>query len=136
MLNFFAEISSNSVLNDPEGDGDLKFRSKKVIWAPRVKRHQEGKNHDQSGDQPSSSSGNSPGGGGGGSSSFEPPSLIDACLSVIQRNLPLVDHVGQVPYDLFSRVLQTASVEDLARIEKYNPVSLPFLPLSSFLAWN
>ncbi|VDD84219.1 unnamed protein product [Mesocestoides corti] len=94
--------------NQFEDDGDLKFHSKKVIWAPRVKRPVE---------QGSSCSHLF----NGNTSLYQPPTLVDACLSVIEKNLSIVEYVGQVPYELFSRVLQNASVEDLLRIEKHNP---------------
>ncbi|KAL5110091.1 Transcription elongation factor B polypeptide 3 [Taenia crassiceps] len=94
--------------DDPADDGDLKFRSKKVLWAPRVRRSAENGNS-----QGSTSSGNC--------SLTEPPTLVDACLSVLAKNISLVDNVGEVPYELFSRALQDASPEDLLRIEKHNP---------------
>ncbi|VDL94286.1 unnamed protein product [Schistocephalus solidus] len=52
---------------------------------------------------------------------YQPQSLVDLCLGVIEKNISLVDHVGLVPFELFSRVLTNASAEDLARIEKHNP---------------
>lgn len=98
--------------DDLANDGDLKFRSKKVLWAPRVRRSVENGTAQGS----TSSSGNC--------SLTEPPTLVDACLLVLAKNISLVDNVGEVPYELFSRALQDASPEDLLRIEKHNPVSL------------
>ncbi|VDM17203.1 unnamed protein product [Hydatigera taeniaeformis] len=95
--------------NDLIDDGDLKFRSKKVLWAPRVRRCVENGNTKASSFFSSNSS------------LTEPPTLVDVCLSVLAKNISLVDNVGEVPYELFSRALQDASPEDLIRIEKHNP---------------
>ncbi|CDS42112.1 transcription elongation factor b polypeptide 3 [Echinococcus multilocularis] len=96
-------------INDLADDGDLKFRSKKVIWAPRVRR-----SVDNGTAQNSASLSITSG-------LTEPPTLVEACLLVLAKNISLVDSVGEVPYELFSRALHDASPEDLLRIEKHNP---------------
>lgn len=91
-----------------DDDGDLKFRSKRVIWAPRINR-QNGK-------------------------AFESPTadltlrtsplkLLDLCILALSKNVSMIDHVGLVPYEVFAPVLKDASTEDLYRIQKCNPVS-------------
>ncbi|VDN11328.1 unnamed protein product, partial [Dibothriocephalus latus] len=91
-----------------DDDGNLKFKSKQVMWAPRAKKPNK---HLESGDESALLS----------PTVYEPQSLVDLCLGVIEKNISLVDHVGLVPFELFSRVLTKASPEDLARIEKHNP---------------
>ncbi|VDL38947.1 unnamed protein product [Hymenolepis diminuta] len=89
-----------------DDDGDLKFRSKRVIWAPRINR-QNGK-------------------------AFESPTadltlrtsplkLLDLCILALSKNVSMIDHVGLVPYEIFAPVLKDASTEDLYRIQKCNP---------------
>ncbi|KAA0183934.1 hypothetical protein FBUS_11279 [Fasciolopsis buskii] len=51
-----------------------------------------------------------------------PPGLSDLCLPVIERNMSRVDHVGQVPYDLFGRALRHSTSAELAHIEQCNPL--------------
>ncbi|KAH8849523.1 Transcription elongation factor B polypeptide 3 [Schistosoma japonicum] len=100
-------------LNEMEDDfesGDLKFKSKKVLWVPKQHRSTLPLNNH------SNSSDNFPG-------FVDPPSLIDLCVDVLARNINRVDHVGQVPYELLAKALRGASVDDLTRIERHNPVS-------------
>ena len=98
----------------PDNDGDLKFRSKKMIWVPRPRR-----NHAADGS-----------GGEDGRASQESgglmmvPTLVEACLTVLAKNISMVDHVGNLPYELFRTALKEATAEDLFRIEHFNPVSL------------
>lgn len=90
-------------------DGNLKFKSKKVLWVPKALRpcHElGGPPHDPS--DPIDVE-------------LNVSSLVELCLDVIERNLGRVDQVGQVPYELLARPLSHASPEDLARIERCNP---------------
>ncbi|KAF8560589.1 hypothetical protein P879_06270 [Paragonimus westermani] len=93
-------------------DGDLKFKSKRVLWVPKSSRstNQSG-GRGQSGSSPNDHA----------NDAVNPRSLVDLCLDVVEQNLSRVDHVGQVPYDLLARTLRHASAEDLARIEHCNP---------------
>ncbi|KAL7064808.1 hypothetical protein AAHC03_05295 [Spirometra sp. Aus1] len=93
-----------------DDDGTLKFKSKKVMWAPRAKKP----NKSPEDGAFTAYTLLSP-------TRYQPQSLVDLCLCVIEKNISLVDHVGLVPFELFSRVLTNASAEDLARIEKHNP---------------
>ncbi|CAH8463530.1 unnamed protein product [Heterobilharzia americana] len=88
--------------------GDLKFKSKKVLWVPKPNRSAAvlPSYSNLSNDFPCF---------------FDPPSLIDLCVDVLARNISRLDHVGQVPYELLAKALRGASVEDLTRIERYNP---------------
>ncbi|CAH8828135.1 unnamed protein product [Trichobilharzia szidati] len=102
-----AQVKETTDEDDFES-GDLKFKSKKVLWVPKQNRsalplpgH-------------SNLSDDFPG-------FFDPPSLIDLCIDVLSKNISRVDHVGQVPYELIAKALRSASVEDLTRIERYNP---------------
>ncbi|KAF5401240.1 Transcription elongation factor B polypeptide 3 [Paragonimus heterotremus] len=105
-------------------DGDLKFKSKRILWVPK----------------PSRSTNQSCGRGQSGCSPHDPAndtvnprSLVDLCLDVVEQNLSRVDHVGQVPYELLARTLRHASPEDLARIEHCNPVSsCPYIAMRCF----
>ncbi|KAA3671779.1 uncharacterized protein DEA37_0000164 [Paragonimus westermani] len=93
-------------------DGDLKFKSKRVLWVPKSSR-----SSNQSGGRGQSvGSPNDP-----ANDTVNPRSLVDLCLDVVEQNLSRVDHVGQVPYELLARTLRHASAEDLARIEHCNP---------------
>ncbi|CAH8464538.1 unnamed protein product [Schistosoma turkestanicum] len=104
-------------LNETEEDdfdnGDLKFKSKKVLWVPKQNRSSLPFNNNINNNN-SNSSDNFP-------SFFDPPSLIDLCVDVLARNISRVDYVGQVPYELLAKALRGASVDDLTRIERYNP---------------
>ncbi|KAK4472866.1 hypothetical protein MN116_002714 [Schistosoma mekongi] len=95
-------------MEDDFESGDLKFKSKKVLWVPKQHRSTLPPNNH------SNSSDNFPG-------FFNPSSLIDLCIDVLARNINRVDHVGQVPYELLAKALRGASVDDLTRIERYNP---------------
>lgn len=109
----FAEPSTS--FDNLEDDGDLKFRSKKVIWAPRIRRNVENGTNGHAYLAPT--------GGSHNATLSSPPKLLDLCLAVLSKNISMIDHVGLVPYELFSRVLNDASPEDLLRIERCNPVS-------------
>lgn len=115
----FAEPPPASADDNLADDGDLKFRSKKLLWAPRARRVVQTVN----GDAQTIKDGNSDTG--------VPPTLVTLCLAVLSKNISMVDHVGDIPYALFSGVLQDASADDLIRIEKHNPVC-PFGHHSSF----
>ncbi|KAA0187055.1 Transcription elongation factor B polypeptide 3 [Fasciolopsis buskii] len=96
--------------DDDEDDGDLKFKSKKILWVPKpsrtvLPRMIPGSSHGLSLNPEVAT----------------PPSLIDLCLAVIERNLSRVDHVGQVPYELFGRALRHSTPVELAHIEQCNP---------------
>ncbi|VDK34003.1 unnamed protein product [Taenia asiatica] len=106
---FVPKDSDTTSFDDFAGYGDLKFRSDKILWAPRARRKVGLATKQGS----TSSSRNC--------SITEPPTLVEACLLVLAKNISLVDSVGEVPYELFSRALQDASPEDLLRIEKHNP---------------
>ncbi|KAF6775141.1 hypothetical protein AHF37_04947 [Paragonimus kellicotti] len=95
-------------------DGDLKFKSKRVLWVPKPSRSaNQSCGRGQSGGSPHDPA----------NDAVNPRSLVDLCLDVVEQNLSRVDHVGQVPYELLARTLRHASAEDLARIEHCNPVS-------------
>lgn len=96
--------------DDDEDDGDLKFKSKKILWVPKPSRTVLPRMI------PGSTQGLSP-----NPEVTTPPSLIDLCLAVIERNLSRVDHVGQVPYELFGRALRHSTPVELAHIEQCNP---------------
>ncbi|CAH8488450.1 unnamed protein product [Schistosoma margrebowiei] len=98
----------NETVEDDFDNGDLKFKSKKVLWVPKQNRSSLPPNNH------SNSSDNFPG-------FFDPPSLIDLCVDVLARNISRIDHVGHVPYELLAKALRSASVDDLTRIERYNP---------------
>ncbi|VDP88075.1 unnamed protein product, partial [Echinostoma caproni] len=110
-------LSTNrpGTLEDDDDDGDLKFKSKKILWVPKPSRNHHPARVGQSGSSGSTL----------GSPSLDqfqtPPSLIDLCLVVVERNLSRVDHVGQVPYELFGRALKHATPAELAHIEQCNP---------------
>ncbi|KAG5454101.1 Transcription elongation factor B polypeptide 3 [Clonorchis sinensis] len=93
-------------------DGDLKFKSKKVLWVPKASRTNSSLHPNSSVGQLSDTP---------GEHFSDPSSLVDLCLDVLEHNLSRVDHVGHVPYDLLARVLRHASPEDLMRIEHFNP---------------
>ncbi|CAH8489698.1 unnamed protein product [Schistosoma bovis] len=98
----------NETVEDDFDNGDLKFKSKKVLWVPKQNRSSlPPNNHSNSYD-------NFPG-------FFDPPSLIDLCVDVLARNISHINHFGQVPYELLAKALRSASVDDLTRIERYNP---------------
>lgn len=106
MFSFKKKLS----VEDDFDNGDLKFKSKKVLWVPKQNRSSlPPNNHSNSYD-------NFPG-------FFDPPSLIDLCVDVLARNISHINHFGQVPYELLAKALRSASVDDLTRIERYNPVS-------------
>ncbi|VDN97724.1 unnamed protein product [Rodentolepis nana] len=89
-----------------DDDGDLKFRSKKVIWAPRINRQNAKAQESLTADVSHRSS---------------PPKLLDLCVTALSKNVSMIDHVGLVPYEIFAPVLKDASTDDLYRIEKCNP---------------
>ncbi|CAL8104438.1 unnamed protein product [Calicophoron daubneyi] len=102
--------SSSQVFDTDEDDGDLKFKSKKVLWVPKAQQRHPHSSHPGNIDLSTSDE-----------RRLGPSSLIDLCLDVIERNLNRVDSVGNVPYELLARALKHVTPEDLARIEKYNP---------------
>ncbi|KAM3182672.1 hypothetical protein ACTXT7_011834 [Hymenolepis weldensis] len=89
-----------------DDDGDLKFRSKRVIWAPRINR-QNGKAFES----PTADL----------THRTSPLKLLDLCILALSKNVSMIDHVGLVPYEIFAPVLKDASTEDLYRIQKCNP---------------
>ncbi|XP_018646670.1 elongin A-related [Schistosoma mansoni] len=101
-------LQLDETVEDDFDNGDLKFKSKKVLWVPKQNRSSLPPNNH------SNTSDNFPG-------FFDPPSLIDLCVDVLSRNISRVDHVGHVPYGLLEKALRSASVDDLTRIERYNP---------------
>lgn len=84
----------------------MKFRSKKIIWAPRINRQNAKAQESLTADVTHRSS---------------PQKLLDLCILVLSKNVSLIDRVGLVPYEIFAPVLKDASTEDLYRIQKYNP---------------
>lgn len=50
--------------------------------------------------------------------------LVDICLKVLMENVDRIYEVGDVPFELLRRVLAKCNVQQLERIEFYNPVSL------------
>ncbi|THD23926.1 Transcription elongation factor B polypeptide 3 [Fasciola hepatica] len=101
--------------DDDDDDGNLKFKSKKILWVPKPSRTVLPRTVGISGVS-GAAEGSSP-----NSQVTTPPSLIDLCLAVIERNLSRVDHVGQVPYELFGRALRHSTPVELAHIEQCNP---------------
>nr|CUU98653.1 hypothetical transcript [Hymenolepis microstoma] len=89
-----------------DDDGDLKFRSKKVIWAPRINRQNAKAQESLTADV---------------THRFSPPKLLDLCILALSKNVSIIDHVGLLPYEIMARVLKDASTEDLYRIQKFNP---------------
>lgn len=104
----FHPILSVLVEEDPDfDDGDLKFKSKKVLWVPKASR---------------TLNASGVASGLNGTAGAALPTLVDLCLDVLERNLSRIDHVGNVPWELLARAMRHASAEDLGRIERYNPV--------------
>ncbi|KAM7537022.1 hypothetical protein Aperf_G00000073900 [Anoplocephala perfoliata] len=99
--------------DNPEDNGSLKFNSKMVIWAPRIRRSVENGTNGHASLTPT--------GGSHNATVSSPPKLLNLCLAVLSKNISMIDHVGLVPYELLSRVLNDASPEDLLRIERCNP---------------
>ncbi|VEL28691.1 unnamed protein product [Protopolystoma xenopodis] len=111
---------------------NLKFNSKRVLYAPKSKHKRFGES------SLACSSGSSPGSSGLAQAEFgldsdlgghelglgfsQPSNLLDICLTVLERHIDQVDFVGQVPYTLFRRALGNISARQLIRIESCNPV--------------
>ncbi|KAL3320436.1 Elongin-A [Cichlidogyrus casuarinus] len=89
---------------DDFDDGDLKFKSQRIIYAPTKALG--------SGDSNSHLRLASDG---------HVPSLVMLCANVLRKNISQVDHVGHLPWFIFEKALKDASVKDLIRIEKTNP---------------